>query len=100
MTTVSIVIRCAGVSIATHTYCISYTKLATSHKFASPAGKAMTHALSLAFAFLVALSAATACLASEEDDLMTTEQRSWLVAAGQEEVDKDGDGKRPAGMYT
>jgi len=35
---------------------------------------------------------------SENEKRVITMER--LVAAGQEEVDKDGDGKRPAGMYS
>ena len=43
-------------------------------------------------------AAVEASLHSDQDKRRITMER--LVAAAQEEVDKDGEGKRPAGMYT
>ena len=39
-----------------------------------------------------------ASLHNDSEKRLITMER--LVAVGQDELDKDGDGKRPAGMYT
>ena len=43
-------------------------------------------------------AAVEASLVDDSEKRKITMER--LIAAGQEEVDKDNDGKRPAGMYT
>ena len=53
---------------------------------------------SLSWNAAVFRAAVEASLVDDSEKRKITMER--LIAAGQEEVDKDNDGKRPAGMYT
>ena len=75
-----------------HLPCLRFLGALASRRFP------LTLSLYLYWNAAVFRAAVEASLVDDSEKRKITMER--LIAAGQEEVDKDNDGKRPAGMYT